>query len=672
MSTTTQSYPPRPYQEILDAEIDLAWTLYRRVLMQLPTGGGKTVIFARQAQKFTNQNLPVLVVAHREELLLQAQQKLESITRHAVGIIKAGYPYRKDCLIQVASVQTLINREKPEAALVVVDEAHHITSQTYQSILECYPDAKILGCTATPIRTDGQNLKTCFDKLICGPSVRELIDAGYLSEYTLFVAKKVVDTSKVKLLAGDFAIGQLSKEVSAQIEPVDIVVEWIEKLQGRKTVVFAVDIARSMEYRNWFLQVGIPAAHLDCDTPEDERKQILEQFRSGQILVLCNCGIVSEGFDVPDIEAVQFVRPTRSLIVWLQSLGRGFRPKPGNKELIIIDHTTTWSQAGFGPPDNPRNWHLDFIQPQQLEYLECSNCGFVFPDTFKDVQSCNCPKCGTELLLIKGNRSKRGERWLNPNEIELEIRVKASYRGRLLIDELCSEKEQNGWSVDELVQSLVNQMELEQIGFSVGELRYLEEKLSLEKGWAWSNYFIKKIGARFKSKDENNDAKAIDKLCDTVWHYRLSNNWILESFVSSKYSIRKATFSDWLYLGGKLNISVDIAQVSIDLNDWALNNFHKYKAHYKKTNKFRENQFLKNIHDVILPEKNTLSFIPTVQKLKKKSNDFNNFLPLVIQALDVTKFNYSQWAFIEEIGNRRRLSPEEDWAKAQYLKYRKK
>lgn len=669
MTAAAQSYPPRLYQEILDAEIDLAWLLCRRILIQLPTGGGKTVVFARQAQKFTSQNLPVLVIAHREELLLQAQQKLESITGYAVGIIKDGYPYSKDCLIQVASVQTLINREKPEAALVVVDEAHHITSRTYQSILDCYPDAKILGCTATPIRTDGQNLKTCFEKLICGPSLRELIDMGHLSEYTLFVAKKVVDTSKVKSLAGDFVIGQLSKEVSAQIEPVDIVAEWIEKLYGRKTVVFAVDIARSLEYRNWFLQVGIPAAHLDYDTPKDERKRILEQFRSGQILVLCNCGIVSEGFDVPDIEAVQFVRPTKSLIVWLQSLGRGFRPKPDGKELIIIDHTTTWSQAGFGPPDNPRNWHLDFIQPQQLEYLECSNCGFVFPDTFKDVQSCNCPKCGTELLLTKGNRSKRGERWLNPNEIELEIRVKSSYRGRFLIDELAKEKEQNNYSLDWLIDNFVQQMNAEQQGLSVGELRYIEERLGLEKGWAWSNYRLKGRASIYKqSKDLGNQSSNIDGICELVNHHGLSADWAVGSFANSSSRANWATFSDWVYLAKKLGIP-DIDAEGKSSNDWALSNFYTYRTIYvsQKKSEIEKRQFIKNLAGI-----KGVGFIQDVRKLRKKLGNFNLFVNQIIATLDVAKFNYSQWAFIEEVGSRRSLNPEEDWAKMQYFKYRKK
>lgn len=669
MTATAPSYQLHPYQTSLIAEIDLAWLLCRRVLMQLPTGGGKTVIFAKKAQKFTSQNLPVLILAHREELLLQAQQKLESITGHAVGIIKAGYEYQKDCLIQVASVQTLINREKPEAALVVVDEAHHITSQTYQTILDCYSEARILGCTATPIRTDGQNLKTCFDKLICGPSVRELIDAGYLSEYTLFVAKKVVDTSKLKVSGNDFALGQLSKEVSTQIEPVDVVAEWIEKLQGRKTVVFAVDIARSLEYRNWFLQTGIPAAHLDCDTPEEERKRILEQFRSGQILVLCNCGIVSEGFDVPDIEAVQFVRPTKSLIIWLQSLGRGLRAKPDGKELLIIDHTTTWSQAGFGPPDNPRDWHLDFIQPQQLEYLKCSSCGFVFPDTFKDVQSCNCPNCGTEILLTEGNRSKRGERWLNPNEIELEIRVKSSYRGRFLIDELAKEKDKNNYSLDWLIDAFVQQMDAEQQGLSVGELRYMEERLELEKGWAWSNYKLKQRASIYKqSKDLGNQSSNIDGICELVSYHGLSADWAVGSFANSSSRAGKATFSDWVYLAKKLGIS-DIDREGKSLNDWALNNFYTYRTIYssQKKSDIEKRQFIKNLGDI-----KGAGFIQDVRKLRKKYSNFNSFVSQIFATLDIAKFNYSQWAFIEEVGSHRRLNPDKDWAKVQYLEYRKK
>ena len=198
------TYNLRDYQTDLIRQIFASWQTKRSVMLQLPTGGGKTILFAYLAREFAKKGMGVLVLAHREELLLQAQEKLEAITGVPAGIIKSGYPvYSYD--LQVASVQSLVRRKnKPDAGLVIVDEAHHASSKTYTSILEAYPESYVLGCTATPHRIDGQGFKWLFDELICGPSTGDLIDQGYLSRYKLFQAIKVVDTSKTKTTAGGF------------------------------------------------------------------------------------------------------------------------------------------------------------------------------------------------------------------------------------------------------------------------------------------------------------------------------------------------------------------------------------------------------------------------------------------------------------------------------------
>ena len=270
--------------------------------------------------------------------------------------------------------------------------------------------------------------------------------------------------------------------------------------------------------------------------------------------------------------------------------------------------------------------------------------------------------------MTEGNRSTRGERWLHPNEIELEIRVKSSYRGRFLIDELAKEKDKNNYSLDWLIDTFVQQMDAEQQGLSVGELRYMEERLGLEKGWAWSNYKLKGRASIYKqSKDLGNQSSNIDGICEFVSYYGLSADWVVGSFANSSSRAGWATFSDWVYLAKKLGIP-DIDTEGKSLNDWALNNFYIFRTIYGSTKKsdMDKRQFIKNLADV-----KGAGFIQDVRKLRKRFSVFNSFVNQIVTTLDIPKFNYSQWAFIEEVGNRRRTNPEEDWAKAQYLKYRK-
>ncbi len=201
-----QGYQLREYQEELIQQIFAKWSMEkRRVLAQSPTGSGKTVLFSAVSAQFTQRGEGVLVLAHREELLLQAKEKLEATTGLPTGLIKAGYRPDPAQLVQIASVQSLVRRKNwPRAALVIVDEAHHSTATTYTNILERYPDAYILGVTATPARSDGQGFKNQYDALVQGWPVRRLIEAGYLCPFRLFAAKRRIKTAGVKITAGDF------------------------------------------------------------------------------------------------------------------------------------------------------------------------------------------------------------------------------------------------------------------------------------------------------------------------------------------------------------------------------------------------------------------------------------------------------------------------------------
>lgn len=387
------------------------------MLAQLPTGGGKTVIFASAACQFTDRGHPVLVLAHREELLLQAKEKLEHVTGQLVGLIKAGYKEERMAPIQVASVASLANRPLPPAALVIVDEAHHSAAQSYQQLLEGYPDAYILGVTATPARLDGRGFKDIYDRLVLGPQVRWAIDRGYLSAFRLFAAPKTVKTQGVKRTAGDYNARQLARAVDTSLVSGDLIEAWQTFAPGKKTVVFAVNVEHSQAIAAAYSEAGIPAEHLDGETPDRDRRAVLERFKAGEIVVLSNCGLFAEGFDLPSVEAVQCVRPTQSLTFWLQMVGRSLRPHPGKDHAVIIDHTENW--IVHGTPDRPRHWSLEPVSLDTGRWnVACPDCHHVFRPLAQEQQPSSyewssehqefrlvcrytCPNCAAELEVEK-------------------------------------------------------------------------------------------------------------------------------------------------------------------------------------------------------------------------------------------------------------------------------
>jgi len=372
-------YKLRDYQQALIDRILTAWSdpQSRRVLAQMPTGAGKTVIFANIARAFTDRGDSVLVLAHREELLLQAKEKLETVTGEKVGLIKAGYKEDRSCLVQVASVASLINREIPPADLLIIDEAHHSTADTYEQLLNEYPDAYVLGVTATPARIDGQGFKYAYDRLILGPAVDWLIGKQYLSSFKLFAAAKTVDTQGVQKTGADYNRRQLARAVNTSLLLGDIVDAWREFAEGKKTVVFAVNVEHSRAIAAAFCEAGISAEHLDGTTKDDERRSVLNRFATGETLVLSNCDLFTEGFDLPNLEAIQCVRPTQSLVFWLQMVGRCLRVHEDKEWAVIIDHTENW--AIHGPPDRPRKWSLDPVSLSSSRWaVVCPECRHVF------------------------------------------------------------------------------------------------------------------------------------------------------------------------------------------------------------------------------------------------------------------------------------------------------
>ena len=491
------STPLRDYQHLLAQQIFSHWFEGQTaVVVQLPTGAGKTIIFTAVANEFVAMGQPVLVIAHRTELITQAASKLKAVTGQKIGMIKAGYQPDPDCLVQVASIQTLIRRNPPPASLVIFDEAHHCHSKTYATVMRHYREAGayILGCTATPARTDGRGLRYLysgtpgFDVLIKGSSVRELIDQKYLAPFKIYSPSKIIDAenAKIRTTAGDYNQKQLAEYVEKTLIIGDAVETWITHAYLKRTVLFAVSVKHSKELAQGFRDAGIPAMHLDGKTPKKERVALLAAFEAGQILVLCQHSIVTEGVDIPGIEAIQLVRPTKSLIVWFQAIGRALRPAPGKETAIIIDHTDTHLNLPW--PDDEIEWSLDPISLTSSSWsIGCPECQHVFRPTAGERERClaTCPSCNVKFTFEKGENGLKQKRLrvveivrADFAEFDTVYNEHKLYIVQQLIDfgELKGYK--RGWVYHQI-------KELPELDLSLGDWREIARRLGYKAGWGW-------------------------------------------------------------------------------------------------------------------------------------------------------------------------------------------
>ena len=487
----------RDYQIDIVQQIFEQWSSgYNALLMQLPTGAGKTIIFTAVANEFIAMGEPVLVIAHRTELITQAASKLETVTNRPIGIIKSGIKPNPDSLIQVASISTLIRRTPPSASLVIFDEAHHCHSKTYATVMRHYRErgAYILGCTATPARTDGRGLRYLysgtpgFDVLIKGSSVLELIEKKYLAPFKIYSPSNFIDAAnaKIRTTAGDYNQKQLAEYVEKTLIIGDAVDTWRTHAYLKRTVLFAVSVKHSKELAQGFRDAGIPAMHLDGKTPKKERIALLKAFESGQILVLCQHSIVTEGVDIPGIEAIQLVRPTKSLIVWFQAIGRALRPAPNKETAIIIDHTDTHLNLPW--PDDEIEWSLDPISLKGSKWsIGCPECHHVFRPTpsERDRSLATCPNCNVKFTFKTEKSGKKLKRLkvveivpANFAEFDTEYDEHKLYIVQQLIDFGELQGYQKGWVYHQL-------KELSELELSLGDWREIARRLGYKAGWGW-------------------------------------------------------------------------------------------------------------------------------------------------------------------------------------------
>jgi rubredoxin len=359
--------------------------LGRRPILVAPTGSGKTVM-AVALVKILNRR--TLWLAHRKELIEQASAHLESLGLYT-GIILSGVRSDPLASVQVASVQTLNNRDNPPADLVVVDECHHVTGQSYRSILEAYPNAAIVGLTATPFRLDGRGLGDVFGEIVIAAYTDDLCADGTLHEPRVY-AGATPDLRGVKTSMGDYAVGELGKRTNRPELNADVVETWQRHAQGKRTVAFAVDVEHSRAICDAFASAGVRAAHLDGTTPKSERERILHNLRSGFIDVVSNCMVLTEGWDLPALECAIVARPTASLNLHLQMLGRIMRAADGKTGAVVLDHAG--NHHIHGRVTRRITYSLDGRiagESDPLGLRRCHACQLLF-----DPRETECPECG--------------------------------------------------------------------------------------------------------------------------------------------------------------------------------------------------------------------------------------------------------------------------------------
>ncbi len=347
----------RPYQaSIIDAARRHLREV-RTVLLQAPTGAGKTALTASMLGTAAARGHRSWFICHRAELVEQAANTFAQVGI-SYGIIAAGARANPLAPVQIASIDTLKNRLDKVAppALVVWDECHHVAAAGWSRVMAACPQAKHVGLTATPWRLDGTGLGAHFERMVRGPSVRWLIEQGFLSPYRAF-APSHPDLGNVHTRAGDYVQTELAEVMGASAIVGDAVAHYRRLAAGKRAVAFCVSVKHSQHVATQFRAAGFVAHHLDGTTPRDERRAALQAFRDGHIQVLCNVDLFGEGFDLPAIEAAILLRPTKSLSLYLQQVGRALRPYPGKASALILDHAN--NIATHGLPDDDRDWTLE-------------------------------------------------------------------------------------------------------------------------------------------------------------------------------------------------------------------------------------------------------------------------------------------------------------------------
>lgn len=394
-------YQLRPYQQAAIDKIKSAFVSgHTRILVCSPTGSGKGVMLSNIINSAAAKGSKVLFLVHRREILNQVSDYMDHYNiRH--GIIMAGDVYDPRHNVNLASVQTIVRRMEHKvfdpADIIVIDEAHHSTSATYIKVIQAFQKKLLLGFTATPCRKTGMGLGNLYDELVRVATIADLVHDGFLVPVRYY-APFTPDLKDVKITAGDYNEKQLNMVMMQGQITKGIIENWQKYGENRQTICFTATVAHSVAVCETFRDAGISAEHIDGKTDISERNEVLARYRKGEVRVLCNCAVFTEGVDIPAISCVIMARPTKSLVMYLQCVGRGMRICEGKTDMILLDHAGVYWEHGAVEEIN--NWTLDenvkavsekneIRKEKNSKPINCLKCGRVYTGQLK------CPACGT-------------------------------------------------------------------------------------------------------------------------------------------------------------------------------------------------------------------------------------------------------------------------------------
>ena len=364
----------RQYQQKAKKEIFESWDEVDNVMFQMPTGTGKTRLFTSMIRDINDYSLKkkeavkILIIAHRTELIEQIDKHLDNYhVPHnvIVGGKEKNYKYP----VSVASIQTITNAHNIQQAkklnvqFIIIDEAHHALAKSYKKLWDMYPNAKRLGVTATPWRMNHQSFLDLFDKLVMSMPIKEFIKQGFLAPYKYFSLRddsyiqKTIDGIELDSF-GEYKESSMEEKMDIGSIRAQLLKSYQALAEGKKGIIYAINKAHARHICNEYGNAGYRVVSIDCNTPSGERNDLVKKFKRGEIDIIVNVDIFSEGFDCPDIEFIQLARPTCSLVKYLQQVGRGLRPTANKQNCIILDNVGMYSK--FGLPDARRHWNYHF------------------------------------------------------------------------------------------------------------------------------------------------------------------------------------------------------------------------------------------------------------------------------------------------------------------------
>ena len=368
----------------------------RAVLAVLGCGGGKSVIQAEISRSATLKGNTVLFLVHRKEL---CEQITHTFTAQGVDMTKCSV-----CMVQTASRHI---KDITPPQLIITDEAHHSTANTYKKIYSTFPDALRIGFTATPCRLNSGGLGEVYDSMAVSVSTEWLIRNHFLAPYKYY-SVKLADTSDLHVRAGEYKADEVAELMQNKEIYGKTVEQWERIANGKKTIVYCASVEAAECTAKEFQQSGYTAAALSGSTPKEQRSQTMQDFRDNKIKILANCDLFGEGLDVPDCECTVLLRPTQSLTLYIQQSMRSMRYMPG-KTAIIIDHVGNCYLHGL--PDDNRSWSLDARKKQEnaVKIRECPNCFAVYSPGYQ-----KCPYCGYKAV-------KEIQRDSNKKVVEIDL-----------------------------------------------------------------------------------------------------------------------------------------------------------------------------------------------------------------------------------------------------------